>query len=165
MESILRWLQSLARTTGSSDETETGQDLFLNARTTSGQLGLRGYVLWLAPTSLAPATARIRANQAGHWSCARQGRNPARSQSRRRSQRCVQCSAAITECPPFSCFEATKSQKKQWNSTFNTDRKKTRQGKRPFEEKNVPVNVFFPERSALSVTTQKAFIFQIRPRT
>ena len=31
-------------------------------------------------------------------------RTPARSQSRRRSRRCVRGSAAFSECPPFSCF-------------------------------------------------------------
>ena len=109
MESILRWLQSLVRTTSPSDESETGQDLFLDARTTSEQLGLRGYVLCSqrsSPTALAPATARIRASQAGHWPCARRGRDPAQSQSHRRSRRCVRGSAAIAECPPFSCFRS-----------------------------------------------------------
>ena len=42
MEGILRWLQSLARTAGSSDETETEQDLFFDTRTTRKQLA------WLA---------------------------------------------------------------------------------------------------------------------
>ena len=40
-------MRSLTRTAGSSDETETGKDPILHARTASGQLGLRGYVLWL----------------------------------------------------------------------------------------------------------------------
>ena len=45
--------QSRVRTAGSFDGTETGQDPFLNARTASDQLGLRGYVLWLAQTTTA----------------------------------------------------------------------------------------------------------------
>ena len=125
MEGILRWLQSLARTAGFSGETETGQDLalprrahgqwpasFARIRARTGASAVEEECSQrFAPTSLVPATTRIRASQAGHWSCARRGRDPARSQSRQRSRRCVRGSVAIGECPPFSCFEATKSQK------------------------------------------------------
>ena len=44
---VLRWLLSPVCSTSSSDETETRQHLFLSAYRASGQLGLRGYVLWL----------------------------------------------------------------------------------------------------------------------
>ena len=58
---------------------------------------------WPLP-SLAPATAYIRASQAGHWPCARRERDLARSQSRRRSRRCVRGSASTAGYPPIQLF-------------------------------------------------------------
>ena len=107
-------------------------------------------------TSLAPATARIRANQAGHWSCARRRRGPARSQSRRRSRRSGACEALQpSQNAILSVVSKQRSPKKQWNSTFNTNRKKTRQRKRPEDR--------FPERSALGVTTKKRLFSESSP--
>ena len=62
MEGILRRLQSLARTASFSGETETGQDLFLDKRTASGQPLLRGYghVLAQAPSKKSAANVLLR---------------------------------------------------------------------------------------------------------
>ena len=55
----MRWLQSLVRTVGSADEIETGCDLFLDARLTTGKLESSVHVLWPAHTTRRRSTPLV----------------------------------------------------------------------------------------------------------